>query len=93
MAKAKDADYNHLCCFVMFILAHGNKTSFTTDDNVRYKMSTIKDKIQSIPGLVGKPKLLFLQTCRGDKFDEGVDVEAASSDGDEKIPSGCRGRQ
>ena len=60
--KEKEANHSPFCCFVMFILSHSGAEEgyayFQTYDNKRYKVSTIKKQIETIPGLVGKPKLL-----------------------------------
>ena len=91
-----------MCCFVMFILAHGNTYSgkddeqgeeckigsafFETHDEKKMPVSTIKKSIETAPALRGKPKLLFIQACRGEKDDEGV--VAMQKDATEIIPSG-----
>ena len=79
MKEEKEANHSPLCCFVMFILSHGctddeGYAYFQTYDNKHYKVSTIKKQIEIIPSLVGKPKLLFLQTCRGGILDTGREV-------------------
>lgn len=89
-----------MCCFVMFILAHGGTYSgqedekgdeckigsafFKTTEKKKIPLSKIKKSIENAPALYGKPKLLFVQTCRGDIGDPGVKIK---EDGKERIPS------
>lgn len=78
MSKVKEADHSRLSCFVMFILAHGGShngvANFTTFDKQQINVSLIKNKIETNPSLIGKPKMLFLQSCRGSTLDTGYEV-------------------
>lgn len=70
MEKVKATDHKWSCCFVMLILAHGGtdkdgRAYFETSDMKHYKVPIIKKQIESVSDLNGKPKLLFLQSCRG----------------------------
>lgn len=93
---------SEMCCFVMFILAHGETYSgekdeqgeeciigsafFITNDGMKMPVSAIKKSIETAPALIDKPKLLFIQACRGNKDDPGV--VAMEKDATEIIPSG-----
>ena len=71
----KTDDVRQSCCFVMFILAHGSTDkdgySYFRTKDATYKVSDIRSKIEDARLLVGKPKLLFIQTCRGGTVDTG----------------------
>ncbi|XP_052823815.1 caspase-3-like [Octopus bimaculoides] len=67
-------DYANYNCFVCVILTHGedNNWIYGTDDKVK-----LDDLVEMLlpnrcPGLIGKPKLFFVQACRGTKFDSGA---------------------
>ena len=106
MDKIKSPDppncSSKMCCFVMFILAHGSTYTgtekekneeckigsayFTTTGGKIIPVSKIKKSIEKAPALYDKPKLLFIQACRGDTDDSGI--KAMKKDGIERIPSG-----
>lgn len=70
-------DLEKMKCFVMFILAHGSTAEegaayFATNQGEKIAVSTIKNSIESTKSLFGKPKLLFVQSCRGSTVDTGV---------------------
>lgn len=98
MDKVKKANHRRLSCFVMFVLAHGGSHNgdayFTTFDKEhkaqQINVSLIKNSIESTPTLIDKPKLLFLQSCRGSTFDTGYEVMDAPPPRDIKvIPKGA----
>ncbi|CAI9722936.1 caspase-3-like isoform X2 [Octopus vulgaris] len=82
ISKREHAKYN---CFVCVILTHGE------DDNQIYGTDgklNLNELVQmllpdSCPGLIGKPKLYFIQACRGTKLDRGVIMHDAQAFRDE----------
>ena len=104
LSNVQNDKWSSCCCFVVFILAHGDTDDdgnavFTTcnqvkenDKNVKkyipYKVSTIKRRLESTEGLHGKPKLLFLQSCRGNIDNIGVCSKDSDKDGNGMIPYG-----
>ena len=58
---------------------------------IKHKVSDIKNEIENHPDLVGKPKLLFLQTCRGGKQDVIVDKDDDLSKKPEEFEPGIKG--
>ncbi|CAL1614292.1 unnamed protein product [Knipowitschia caucasica] len=90
LEKVSKQDHSKNASFVCVILSHGNEDGiFGTD-----KLITLEDITKYFKGdkcktLVGKPKLFFLQACRGTKLDEGVilrGVEEADGPLQQKIP-------
>lgn len=62
--------------FVCFILSHGNEAGiFGTDDNI-ISVQEIVSKFKDCNGLAGKPKLFFIQACRGRNKDNGTLIDA-----------------
>ncbi|XP_052068814.1 caspase-3-like [Mytilus californianus] len=88
------ADRNHDSddCFVCVILSHGREGYVNTTDG-ELSLTAIMDPIKKCKSLLGKPKLFFIQACRGNKIDfgnlaqdgsqrEGVTVQKLSSESD-----------
>ena len=61
-------------CFVLWLMSHGRSGEVFGSDGFPLPIQTIKDMLSnaSCPALRGKPKLLFVQACRGNEEDEGV---------------------
>nr|WJV41818.1 caspase 3 [Sepia esculenta] len=77
----KNIDHSDNDCFVAVILTHGEDDDviFGTDNKV-----TLTELIEYLlpnncPSLTGKPKLFFVQACRGSKLDKGTESHDAMS--------------
>lgn len=68
-------------CFALVILSHGREELVYGRDGF-VKLSTLIEPLKGsgCPSLIGKPKLIFIQACRGEQFDEGVNVSDAKPD-------------
>ena len=73
---AYEKDHSDYDCFVLWLMSHGRSGEVFGSDGVPLPIQTIKDMLSnaSCATLRGKPKLLFVQACRGDKEDEGFNV-------------------
>ncbi|XP_036359069.1 caspase-3-like [Octopus sinensis] len=67
-------DHTNYNCFVCVILSHGEDDNqiYGIDDKVK-----LDDLVEMLlpnrcPSLIGKPKLFFVQACRGTKLDSGA---------------------
>ena len=94
MRNVEVANHNSLSCFVMFVLAHGgtifNEAYFATASDESVAIQFLENSIKKIEGLNGKPKLLFVQACRGAVRDSGVEtdsIEEEETDMAVRIPS------
>ena len=83
---------SQLSCFLMFILTHGKTLNgdsvFTTSDNQLVKVLAIENAIKNVASLRGKPKLLFVTSCRAIKNDISEtwnDPGVAIEEKDEKV--------
>nr|AYK02335.1 caspase-3 [Haliotis diversicolor] len=75
----KDTD-----CFVCVILTHGEEDMVHgTDGPVEVTKLLAPFKGDRCPALAGKPKLFFIQACRGKQFDDGADALSVKNDGPE----------
>ncbi|XP_070569996.1 caspase-3-like isoform X1 [Ptychodera flava] len=63
-------DYSHkeYDSFVCFFMSHGNENGVCTSDNKTVKMEDVRDMFVGVecPSLERKPKMFFIQACRGD---------------------------
>jgi len=75
-AAATEYDYSDSDCFVCCILSHGEKDILYGIDG-EIPLDKLTEPFKGAQGLLGKPKLFFLQACRGDKLDSGGIVDDA----------------
>ncbi|KAL1468656.1 hypothetical protein MTO96_025232 [Rhipicephalus appendiculatus] len=68
-------------CFVCCILTHGDRDVLYATDG-KFPVDSVMDPFRGnvCPTLLGKPKLFFIQACRGDRLDEGTPVVLETSD-------------
>ncbi|XP_030637669.1 caspase 20, apoptosis-related cysteine peptidase [Chanos chanos] len=73
---------DHGDCFVCCVLSHGNQDGIFGADGDLVRMENILDPFDAsqCPGLANKPKLFFIQACRGNQHQ---DIAQVSSDGPE----------
>ena len=57
-------------CLVVTILCHGNEHGNLLDKNkaVAWKVELFVQDLSLVTTLVGKPKILVIQSCRGSKY-------------------------
>ncbi|KAI8776068.1 angiopoietin-4 [Biomphalaria glabrata] len=74
LAEVSRLDHTDYNCLVCFILSHG-EDGYVHGTDGKMAVTDITSFFQGnrCPTLNGKPKLFFVQACRGTKFDEGVD--------------------
>ena len=75
-------DHSQYDCFVCCLLSHGaNGGVYGTDcELVEIKDITALFKGVACPALASKPKLFFIQACRGTDFDRGTQLEPDASE-------------
>ncbi|XP_051241063.1 caspase-3a [Dicentrarchus labrax] len=79
---------DHSCnaSFICVLLSHGDEgVFFGTDGSVELKYLTSLFRGNHCISLVGKPKLFFIQACRGTDLDPGIETDSGE-DGTTKIP-------
>ncbi|ESO03869.1 hypothetical protein HELRODRAFT_111847 [Helobdella robusta] len=78
-------DHSKYDCFVLVLMSHGGQEFIYGVDGV----INLKELLLPLNGnkcktLIGKPKLFFIQACRGTEIDEGVEYKAKfETDADE----------
>ena len=63
-------------CFVLWLMSHGSSGEVFGSDEIPLTIQTIKGGLsnESCAALTGKPKLLFVQACRGEELDKAVRI-------------------
>ena len=69
-------DHSAYDCFVLWLMSHGKSGEVFCSDGNTIPIETLHDMFSNCNTLSGKPKLFFIQACRGDGEDEGVSVAA-----------------
>uniref|UniRef100_A0A224YTZ3 Caspase n=1 Tax=Rhipicephalus zambeziensis TaxID=60191 RepID=A0A224YTZ3_9ACAR len=79
-------DYSNDDCFVCCFLTHGNSNILYGSDG-KFPVDTVMEPFHSdvCPSLLGKPKLFFIQACRGDRIDSGTKAVLDTADSPTRI--------
>uniref|UniRef100_A0A8C9X767 Caspase-3 n=1 Tax=Sander lucioperca TaxID=283035 RepID=A0A8C9X767_SANLU len=73
-----EEDHSCYASFVCVLLSHGDEgVFFGTDGSVELKSLTSLFRGDRCKSLVGKPKLFFIQACRGTDLDAGIEADSA----------------
>ncbi|MBN3278636.1 CASP3 protein, partial [Polyodon spathula] len=82
------ADHSKEASFVCALLSHGDEgVLYGTDGCIEMKRLTSIFRGDRCKTLVGKPKLFFIQACRGTELDGGIESDSIESDSSpQKIP-------
>ena len=65
-------DHGSYDCFVLWLMSHGKSGEVFCSDGNTIPIQTLHDMFSRCDKLSGKPKLFFIQACRGEDEDEGV---------------------
>lgn len=81
-------DHSNSDCLVVVVMTHGEQGVLYARDN-KYNVDSLWRPFigKACPSLIGKPKMFFIQACRGEQFDEGVTFKAASSTSRDMVDS------
>ncbi|XP_061835555.1 caspase-3-like [Nerophis lumbriciformis] len=89
MLSTSQEDHSNSASFVCVLLSHGDEgVIFGTDGFEQLEILTKPFKGDRCRSLVGKPKLFFIQACRGSTLDDGAELQADSVEeqSSERIP-------
>ena len=67
-------DHSAYDCFVLWLMSHGRSGEVFCSDGNTLPIETLHDMLSECKTLSGKPKLFFIQACRGNGEDVGVKV-------------------
>ncbi|XP_073773744.1 caspase-7 isoform X2 [Danio rerio] len=77
LKAVSEEDHSDSSCFACILLSHGEEGMiYGTDGAMPIKTMTSLFKGDVCKSLVGKPKLFFIQACRGSEFDDGVQTDS-----------------
>ena len=65
-------DHGSYDCFVLWFMSHGKSGEVFCSDGSTIPILVLHDMFSGCHTLSGKPKLFFIQACRGEDEDEGV---------------------
>lgn len=81
LGDVSDYDHSNYDCFVLWLMSHGQDGQFYGADGETVPIETVRDFFSSkgCSTLKGKPKIIFIQACRGTQKGEGVVADAPKS--------------
>jgi caspase-like apoptosis-related cysteine protease len=81
-------DHSESDCILIVVLTHGEEGILNSNDHP-YKTTKIWDSFTDgqCPSLAGKPKMFFIQACRGENMDHGVTLTSRTEH--DSIPISC----
>lgn len=80
-------DHSCSASFVCVLLSHGDEgVFFGTDASIELKSLTSLFRGDRCKSLVGKPKLFFIQACRGTDLDGGIETDSGADGSTTKLP-------
>ncbi|XP_067249466.1 caspase-3b [Chanodichthys erythropterus] len=87
LTKVSKEDHSQSAMFVCVLLSHGDDGKiFGTDDCIELKRLFALFRGDHCTSLVGKPKLFFIQACRGSDLDSGIETDGESDGETMRIP-------
>lgn len=74
-------DHSQYDCFVLWLMSHGQNGLFYGSDGETVPIETVRDFFSNAncPSLKGKPKVIFIQACRGQEREKGVVADAPNA--------------
>lgn len=87
LQQAADENHSDAACFACIFLSHGEEGRiYGTDGTLQIKELTILFRGDKCKTLIGKPKLFFIQACRGSEFDDGIQTDSGLADDTDANP-------
>ncbi|XP_040903860.1 caspase-3-like [Toxotes jaculatrix] len=89
LLKASQEDHSKNASFVCVLLSHGDEgVIYGTDGYEKIETLTKYFKGYRCRSLLGKPKLFFIQACRGSALDDGalIETDSVEEQASERIP-------
>ncbi|XP_061227791.1 caspase-3 isoform X2 [Neopsephotus bourkii] len=76
-----EEDHSNRSSFVCVLLSHGDEgVIYGTDGPLELKVLTSLFRGDKCRSLAGKPKLFFIQACRGTELDSGIETDSGSEE-------------
>ena len=85
LKKLADEDHSKYDCVIVAILSHGMDGGIYGTDDKAVSVEELTGYFKSSHSLAGKPKLFFLQACRGTTMDQGIAMDGLDAPDAEKF--------
>ncbi|TRY86418.1 hypothetical protein DNTS_004198 [Danionella cerebrum] len=84
LRKVSKEDHTDYSCFVCVVLSHGAEGKILGSDDCYVPIKTLTSCLTCdlCPTLRGKPKIFFIQACRGGNYDPGVEADSVEALGE-----------
>uniref|UniRef100_A0A8D0WP17 Caspase family p20 domain-containing protein n=1 Tax=Sus scrofa TaxID=9823 RepID=A0A8D0WP17_PIG len=77
LLAASEEDHRNSACFACILLSHGEENFiYGTDGVTAIKDLTVHFRGDRCKTLLEKPKLFFIQACRGTELDDGIQADS-----------------
>nr|XP_020451084.1 caspase-3 isoform X2 [Monopterus albus] len=87
LSSVSEEDHSGSASFACVLLSHGDEgVIYGTDGCEKFENLTKYFKGDRCRSLVGKPKLFFIQACRGSDLDGGIETDSVEEQTSERIP-------
>ncbi|XP_062431731.1 caspase-3 [Rhea pennata] len=81
LKNTSEEDHSKRSSFVCVLLSHGEEgLIYGTDGPLELKVLTSLFRGDKCRSLAGKPKLFFIQACRGTELDSGIETDSGSDE-------------
>ncbi|CAL7951456.1 unnamed protein product [Xylocopa violacea] len=76
LQSSAEEDYTDMDCLIVVAMSHGHSDCLYSSDNNIYPVNILWTSFTNnrCPSLAGKPKLFFIQACRGSDLDSGMQM-------------------
>lgn len=88
LLEVSKMDHSNYDCLAIFVMSHGKLGEILAQDDY-YNISDLWSYFtqKNCPTLTGKPKLFFIQACRGSERDSGITMQFPSDNYNQSSPS------
>ncbi|XP_077588544.1 caspase-3-like [Stigmatopora nigra] len=87
LRRVSKEDHSKSASFVCVLLSHGDEgVIYGTDGFEKLENMSRPFKGHYCKTLVGKPKLFFIQACRGTEMDDGIETDSVVEQSSDKLP-------
>jgi hypothetical protein len=76
IVQATSSSHRQYSSFALVILTHGKSQGKLFGTDAEIKLEQLLKPVKDCQDLVGKPKMVFVQACRGTEFDRGIKMSS-----------------
>ncbi len=92
MKEMKKRDHSNYDSFTCCLMSHGSEGIIQGTDGKNVKINEIATHLngKQCESLAGKPKMFFIQACRGTSFDRGMSTSRGTGDSNIEVDQQCK---